>query len=128
MRRHVVGTLGRVHETWVAVRREVGHERLEVAAHVGVRVLADHQRRARVRGEHVAEPRRDPRRAHGLIDSLRDLVRPAPPRLDLYLRLVHNPSFADSLGFNQPTSNTRYAQSSKRPARAFRTSRAPRTE
>ena len=73
VRRHVVIALGIVREHRIAIAHELRGERLEVATHRRIGVLAHDQRRARVVDPHRREPVADLAVAHDLHDVARDL-------------------------------------------------------
>lgn len=55
MRGHVIGPLGVVHESGVAISNEIREERLNVVEHIRIGILTDHQARARMPAEYVAQ-------------------------------------------------------------------------
>ena len=89
VRRHVVGSFVGVVEEAVAVGDEARHERLEVAAHRRVGVLAQDQRGAGVVAVDVAEPGGDAGFPHCRRDLAADLQRAAPAARDRDGALVH---------------------------------------
>jgi hypothetical protein len=81
VRRHVVRAFGVVAVGGIAVRGEAGEDRLEIAPHVGVGVLAQDERRAGVLEKHGAGAGADAARRDYARDLGRDLRRAAAARV-----------------------------------------------
>lgn len=82
VRGHVVWTLSGVNEEGIPVGNEAREERIEVALNVGVGILVDDQRGARMVHEHRTEALGDVCCGDGVLDALCDLDSAAPSRVD----------------------------------------------
>jgi hypothetical protein len=88
MSRHIVWPFLGMHETRVAVRNKIRHKPLEVPAHVRIRVLTQHESRARMTVEHMAEPDLDTALPDSRLNLARNIVSAAPGRLHENLALI----------------------------------------
>src|SRR5436190_4593885 len=117
----VVGALERVAPVGRAVGHGLAEPRLEVAPHVGRRVLVQRQRGRRVADEDVRDADADLAQiGHGALDLARDEVEAARPRLELHLAL--DPDHPDSLRTIVATDSTITAA----PARIVKVTFSPR--
>ena len=82
MGRHVVGPLGGVPETGVTIRYQVAHEGLQVFEYGRIGILIDHQRRARMANEQMAQPVRDTTAFDDRRDTRREFEAAATSSLD----------------------------------------------
>ena len=86
--RHVVRTLGVVAVGGIGVGDEAREDRLQVGSHVGVRVLAQHERRARVLQEHGGDAGADAAGGDGALQLGGHLLRAATARAEFQGLLV----------------------------------------
>jgi len=77
MRRHVIRAFGIVNVSWIAVRRETREDGLEVAPYVGIGVLAEDERSARVLQENGAKAVANSTSRHRSSNLRRNLCRTA---------------------------------------------------
>ncbi len=89
MRCHIIGTLGGVAETRVAVAYQRGEKCFEIAPHIGIGILAHDQRRASVVNKDIAKTDRNAAARNDLLYVARQLIRPATMRRDAQRILMH---------------------------------------
>ena len=88
MRRHVVGSLGRVGEHGIAVRHELAHEGLEIVSHGRVRIFTKHQGGAGMADEQMAQAGSDAGLGNASLHIASQVVGPATARSDADFRLA----------------------------------------
>lgn len=89
MGRHIIRPLGRMHESRVSIGHQITHEDFDVPEHIGIRVLAKHQRCAGMRYKEMAQADLDAGGGDSQRDLRRDLISTTAASLNDELGLFH---------------------------------------